>query len=106
MEVVDLLLCMFIMQVADDITGIKTYTRQTRELTRYFECKICKDIPIQPVLASCCGQIVGCRPCFERCLHNTRSCPLCRATDPQIVNVNGYDGLYSQLRSWGGAESD
>ena len=69
------------------------------------ECKICKDIPNQLVLALCCGQVIGCSACFERCVNTSRSCPLCRATDPQSVAVNGYEGLYSQLRLMSG-ESD
>lgn len=84
---------------------IKSGSRQTQELVHHLECKICKDIPSQPVLALCCGQIVGCRSCFERCLNASSSCPLCRAADPQCVGVNGYEGLYSQLRLFGG-ESD
>ena len=77
---------------------MKGHTNHTRELMRHIECKVCKSIPNQPVLALCCGQVVGCRSCFEQCLQNSRSCPLCRATEPHCVNVNGYEGLYSQLR--------
>lgn len=85
-------------QVANDVTDIKDHTRQTQELVHHLQCKICKDIPSQPVLALCCGQVVGCSSCFEQCLSTSRSCPLCRAADPQSVAVNGYEGLYSQLR--------
>ena len=92
--------------MAEDVTDIKSNGNQSRELIRHFECKICKDIPNQPVFTTCCGQVIGCRSCFERCLQNSRSCPLCRKPDPDILNVNGYEGLYSQLRLFGGAESD
>ena len=47
------------MSVAEDVTGIKRSSHQTQEFVRHLECKICKDIPSQPLLALCCGQIIG-----------------------------------------------
>ena len=82
--------------------AIKGYTYQVQELVHCLECKICKDIPSQPMLALCCGQVIGCCSCFEQCINTSRSCPLCRAADTQSVAVNGYEGLYSQLPLMGG----
>ncbi len=48
---------------------IKGHTYQVQELVHCLECEICKDIPSQPALALCCGQVIGCRSCFEQCLN-------------------------------------
>ena len=70
-----------------------------REILPYLECKICKDVPTPPVLLLvCCGQVLGCETCFETCMEASDLCPLCRATNPTTILINGQDGLYSILK--------
>lgn len=92
-----------ILQISEDVVDLKGNTLQVRELIRHIECKVCKDIPTNPpVLSTCCGQLIGCKSCFDRCLLNVGSCPMCRSSDPVCINVNGFEALYAQLRLLGG----
>lgn len=100
---------MYVLQVLQDISQLKAavgalQSEQRRkikaevvnELLVFLECKICKDVPVPPVvLLLCCSQIVGCERCFESC---NDSCPLCRASNPTTVQLLGQDGLYSFLK--------
>ena len=63
------------------------------EIVHSFECKICKDVPTDPILMMCCKQILGCQGCLQICLRNNDVCPLCRQL------VLGLDSLLATLRS-------
>ena len=83
-------------QTSEDVVGMKNHAlQQIRTISRLLECKVCKDLPDQPIIVLCCGQILGCQSCFERC---NRACPLCRAEDPGCVNITGNEELYALLR--------
>ncbi len=73
---------------------IKEEDRKIRhEIVHSFECKICKDVPTDPILMMCCKQILGCQGCLQICLRNNDVCPLCRQL------VLGLDSLLATLRS-------
>lgn len=70
-----------------------------RDVCRFMECKVCKDIPTPPIcLVMCCKQIVGCQGCFDSCIETSGSCPLCRAPMPDSLHIHGLDGLLECLK--------
>ncbi len=65
----------------------------------FFECKICRDVPVEPLFVTCCQQVLGCKNCIENWINTRHSCPLCRSEAPQMFKINGYDQLLDYLRS-------
>ena len=70
------------------------------ELKKSFECCICK-LPCQsPIVAKCCGQMVGCAACVDHWMENETTCPLCRASCiiSQRFALKGFDEITSLFR--------
>ena len=83
----------------DDIKVKVVQLARNRDICRFIECKICKDIPTPPIcLVMCCKQIVGCQSCLDSCIDTSGLCPLCRAAMPESVHVHGLDGLLQCLK--------
>ncbi|KAL7389073.1 hypothetical protein ABVT39_026021 [Epinephelus coioides] len=61
-----------------------------------FACIVCKGPVVEPMVASCCHSIVGCRTCIEEWQQNSAICPKCRAGNFGI-NTQKLTGLSDAL---------
>ncbi len=75
--------------VLAEVSRINAKLRFMDDLTKLFECVVCKSICKHPVVAQCCQRLIGCSGCVERWL---QSCPLC-------VTLSSIDVRYFQLNS-------
>lgn len=70
------------------------YENLIRKSKEAFTCGICQQVIKPPaILASCCGQIIGCDACIKEMKANNwnKRCPLCRKLSPELRPINGLD---------------
>ena len=66
--------------ISKQLDGIERRLHLFDNLKKSFECCICTSTCAEPVVAPCCGQIVGCSACTDRWLTNHARCPLCSSS--------------------------
>ena len=70
------------------------YENLVNKSKQVFTCGICQHVIKPPaILATCCGQIIGCDTCIKEMTANNwnRRCPLCRKASPELRPINGLD---------------
>ncbi|KAK7909556.1 hypothetical protein WMY93_014240 [Mugilogobius chulae] len=67
-----------------------------------FTCILCTEPMREPMHASCCSTILGCRPCLERWRESSSLCPKCRTddTDFQLQAVLGLEDAVAALHNF------
>ena len=70
------------------------------ELQRTFECVICRSPVRNPLVASCCQRIIGCKECVRRWLVSNSRCPLCSVSGRmgEALELKGIDDLVAMFR--------
>ena len=72
-------------EVVKHLDSVDRRLRILDDLKKGFECCVCKLTCLKPVVAPCCGRIVGCSRCLDR-WKTDETCPLCNISR-QIIHM-------------------
>ena len=70
------------------------------ELKNIMMCKVCLQLAKRPLVATCCGNIMGCEECILQAYQGEEStCMLCRAISPldKLVKLSGFDTILDSV---------
>ncbi|XP_060776208.1 uncharacterized protein LOC132885509 [Neoarius graeffei] len=71
---------------------------QAEDIRAAFSCCVCKGPVMDPMLATCCRAILGCKTCITRSRHTSNECVRCRA-DNLALNLVEVSGLSEALNA-------
>jgi hypothetical protein len=87
--------------IEESVRDVKSNVFVSVAMREYLTCKICKDIPSPNaiVIASCCGQMLGCAGCVQQIEED--KCILCNVEGlfSKVINLKGFDPIVNVLTS-------
>lgn len=69
---------------------------QAEKVKEAFSCCVCKGLVKEPIFATCCRTIIGCRGCIQHCLQESSQCVKCRGEN-FAANTHHITGLADAL---------
>ena len=84
--------------VCKQVSGLAESISFMRNMQRSLECVVCKGIVKNPVVAKCCGRIIGCQRCVRRWLDSHATCPFCSSVIEENFALKGFDDVISCLQ--------
>uniref|UniRef100_A0AAV2KXD6 RING-type domain-containing protein n=1 Tax=Knipowitschia caucasica TaxID=637954 RepID=A0AAV2KXD6_KNICA len=82
-------------------TTVSLSEDQAAAVKAAFSCVICRDPMKDPMFASCCTTVLGCRACLDQWQDGHAHCPKCRTDDFSfhIQSVVGLDDALTALHN-------
>ena len=66
-------------------------------LQQAFQCVVCRGTVTSPVVAKCCGRIIGCQRCVDGWHEHHATCPHCASTLSEHFVLRGFDEVANCL---------
>ena len=84
--------------IARGVSSIERLVNFMTNMQQAFQCVVCRGSVTVPVVAECCGRIVGCQPCVESWLEHHARCPHCSSVMARHFVLRGFDDVLKCLR--------
>ena len=86
-------------EIAQGVSNIQKVLMFMKNMQQTFQCVICKGVVSTPVVAKCCGRIVGCQGCVTNWLQGHASCPHCASPIESQFLLKGLDEVLQALQA-------
>ena len=77
--------------IVSSISSVERLMVLVSNMQQSFQCVVCRSMVTLPVVAKCCGRIVGCQQCVTNWQENHTTCPLCASALSDPVILRGFD---------------
>ncbi|CAG2185118.1 unnamed protein product [Mytilus edulis] len=84
------------------VSDVKNETYVTSALREILRCKVCTEIPENTIIVvACCGQVLGCGACVQKCISENEFCILCKneSVVDRIVELKGFQMVLDKFQS-------
>ena len=78
-------------EIANGVANIQKLTMFMQNMHQVLQCVVCRGTVSSPVVAKCCGQIVGCQRCVTSWLEHHATCPHCASVMIHHFELKGFD---------------
>ena len=86
-------------EIARGVSTMQGLVTFMNNMKQAFECVVCKGVVSAPIMAQCCGRIVGCQRCINSWLEHHATCPHCSSVMVDKFPVRGLDEVLVCLRA-------
>jgi len=83
---------------ANEVANIQRLTLFMQNMHQSLQCVVCRDTVSSPVVADCCGRIVGCQGCVDSWLEHHATCPHCGCVIHHHFVLRGFDEVIKCLK--------
>ena len=87
--------------LTEKVSDVKEENYVASSLREILKCKVCTQVPFNTVIiGSCCGQILGCGNCIQKCASENSECILCKAKDfiQHIIELKGFQPILDKFQ--------
>ncbi|CAC5385875.1 unnamed protein product [Mytilus coruscus] len=84
------------------VSDVKNETYVTSALREILKCKVCTEVPENTIIVvACCGQVLGCGACVQKCIAENDFCILCKneSVVDKIVELKGFQMVLDKFQS-------
>ncbi|VDI11143.1 Hypothetical predicted protein [Mytilus galloprovincialis] len=84
------------------VSDVKIENYVTSALRETLRCKVCTEIPESTIIVvACCGQVLGCGACVQKCIAENEFCILCKneSVVDKIVELKGFQMVLDKFQS-------
>ena len=85
-------------KIMTGVSSVKQLLTLMGNLQQAFQCVVCRGTVSVPVVAKCCGRIVGCRECVTGWKENHATCPHCSSLLVEHFVLRGFDDVATCLQ--------
>ena len=84
-------------EIVSSISSVQRLMTLMGNLHQAFQCVVCRVTVSSPIVAKCCGRIVGCQQCVDGWLENHATCPHCSSVLTEHYVLRGFDEVANTL---------